>query len=150
MIFAGKKQSYLSCTASGQICAVHSKGNDCLCMVSRGGHAGSNYDERDIDEAVKLMQKNSIHPSIVVDCSHANSNKKPEQQQLVAEEIIRQHNQENSALIGLMLESFLKNGQQKTAPLSKLEYGQSITDAYISIGETEGLLQKLYNKIKVH
>src|ERR1019366_350516 len=86
-----------------------------------------------------------LPPTIVVDCSHGNSNKEPSLQPLIAENCVTQIVDGNRSIVGLMLESHLKAGNQPIPKdLSKLEYGVSITDACIDWPTTETLLRKLH------
>jgi 3-deoxy-7-phosphoheptulonate synthase len=87
--------------------------------------------------------------TVVVDCSHGNSNKDPGLQPLVAENCVAQIADGNRSIVGLMLESHLKAGNQSIPKdLSKLEYGLSITDPCIDWQTTESLLLKLHRSLQ--
>ena len=111
-------------------------------MVLRGGSSGPNYDSVHIKLAEVELDKAGLSSNIMVDCSHANSEKKPELQPAVAQNVIQQIVDGKTSIIGLMLESNLKAGKQSLgSDLSTLEYGVSITDGCISFEETEQLLR---------
>jgi 3-deoxy-7-phosphoheptulonate synthase len=114
----------------------------------RGGKR-PNYDPISLEEArLKLIEKN-LPEAIMVDCSHANSMKKYQGQAVVWKSVIGQYLDENEALIGLMLESNLYEGNQKfTGDVSSLKYGVSITDECISWETTEQLILWAHEKIR--
>ena len=83
----------------------------------------------------------------MIDCSHGNSNKDFRKQALVLENISKQLKDGENNILGVMLESHLKEGNQKLGAKKELEYGKSITDACIDIQTTENLLSNLYESI---
>ena len=89
------------------------------------------------------MQEAGINNGIMIDCSHANSNKKPENQPIVLDNCIQQITNGNKSIIGFMLESNLESGNQ-TIPedLKDLRYGVSVTDGCIGWDETENVLTR--------
>ena len=144
---AKNPHAFIGINQDGKTSLVRTSGNSDCHVVLRGGHSKPNYSKEHIDDIVALHEKANVLPSIMVDCSHANSNKKPEKQAIVLKEVIEQR-KTNSGLIGLMIESNLKHGNQSLPKdLSKLEYGLSITDACIDWQETEELLEYLYTNI---
>ena len=105
-------------------------------------------DRSPIREAVAALQKAGQNPALMVDCSHANSNKQPAQQEEVARSVIAQRVAGNLALIGLMIESYLQEGNQPLpANPADLRYGVSITDACVSWETTERMLRWGYEKL---
>jgi 3-deoxy-7-phosphoheptulonate synthase len=99
--------------------------------------------------AERELTSAGLPANIVVDCSHGNSNKDPSVQPLVAENCVTQIVDGNHSIVGLMLESHLKAGSQPIPKdLSKLEYGQSITDPCIDWATTEQLLLRLHESLK--
>ena len=91
--------------------------------------------------AEAALEQANLNANIMVDCSHANSEKKPELQPAVAQNVIQQIVDGNTSIIGLMLESNLEAGNQKIpADLSQLRYGVSVTDGCIDWESTESLL----------
>lgn len=145
---ASQTQTFLGISHQGLASAVTTKGNPHCHLILRGGADGSNYDPASIEKATKLLNQNSIKPSIMVDCSHGNSGKDPARQPEVLAEVIKQAREKNSPITGVMLESNLQAGSQKfPCPLNELTYGQSITDGCISWDETEEALRAAYRSL---
>jgi 3-deoxy-7-phosphoheptulonate synthase len=140
MVAAGTPQTFLGIDQNGRTCIVKTGGNPATHIVLRGGPR-PNYDLISIEEArLGLIDKN-LPEAIMVDCSHANSRKKFQGQEIVWKNIIEQRIGGNEALVGLMLESNLFEGKQKfSKDSSSLAYGVSITDECISWETTERLL----------
>ena len=135
---------FLGITQQGQSAVFRTRGNPYGHMVLRGGGGRTNYDSVSIAVCERELEKAGLPGSIVVDCSHGNSNKDPGLQSLVAENVANQILEGNRSIVGLMLESNLHWGSQPiTGRLSDLEYGVSVTDACIDWETTEGLLQSL-------
>lgn len=108
-----------------------------------------NYDAVSIALAERELTAAGLPATIVVDCSHGNSNKDAALQPLVAENCVTQIVDGNRSIVGLMLESHLKAGNQSIPKdLSKLEYGMSITDPCIDWETTESLLLKLHRSLE--
>ncbi|MCB1756995.1 MAG: 3-deoxy-7-phosphoheptulonate synthase [Gammaproteobacteria bacterium] len=142
---ASSPHRFLGINALGQVTVIETRGNKYGHVILRGGKQ-SNYDVASIHAAEAALEDAGLMQNIIVDCSHANSNKDPEQQPLVVREIMRQIIDGNKSIMGLMLESNLHAGNQ---PLSEqLKYGVSITDACISWETTEETLAELYSKLK--
>jgi len=107
----------------------------------RGGSGGPNYDAEHVEAASAALRKAGLPDRVVVDCSHANSNKDPDVQPVVARNCVEQVMNGDSPIIGLMLESNLAAGNQKIpADLSQLQYGVSVTDGCIDWDTTERAL----------
>ena len=123
--------SFIGIDQQGNTCVVRTKGNRSCHLILRGGTAGPNYYEEDVEEAVSLMEKTDIeNPSVIIDCSHANSGKKFTRQKRVFHSVLDQvlYGQKNIA--GIMMESNLFEGNQKFAgKFNDLKYGVSITDS---------------------
>ncbi len=153
MVAARTPQSFLGIDQDGRTCVVKTAGNPWGHIVLRGGKR-PNYGAISIEEArLKLIEKN-LPEAIMVDCSHGNSMKKFQGQAIVWKSVIDQYIAGNEALIGLMLESNLYEGNQKfSGDLTSLKYGISITDECISWETTEQLLlstnEKLMRSFKV-
>ncbi|MCD8535100.1 MAG: 3-deoxy-7-phosphoheptulonate synthase, partial [Verrucomicrobia bacterium] len=113
-------------------------------LVMRGGRSGPNYQKHHIDEAAAAIARSGATPRIMVDCSHANSGKKPENQPVVWNDILAQRaasSAGSSPVFGAMIESFIEAGSQSIpADLTQLQYGVSVTDACLSWRDTEKLL----------
>jgi 3-deoxy-7-phosphoheptulonate synthase len=145
---AKEPHSFLGIDNDGKTCIVNTKGNPWGFLVLRGGRSGPNYDPASLAEAAERLQAANLSPRLMVDCSHANSNKDYTKQRLVWQSCIEQRMQGNDNLIGLMLESNLFPGNQPlpTNP-SKLRYGVSITDGCIGWDETEELILSAYEQL---
>ncbi len=150
MIAAGSPQSFLGIDASGRVSVVKTKGNPYAHIVLRGG-SRPNYDSVSIHEVTEMLGAKGLPRAIIVDCSHANSQKNPNLQNVVWQDVINQRVDGNRAIIGLMLESHLFEGNQKnTGDPSSLRYGVSITDPCISWETTERLLLSADDYLKRH
>jgi 3-deoxy-7-phosphoheptulonate synthase len=140
---------FLGITQQGQSAVFRTRGNPHAHLVLRGGGGRVNYDAVSIALAERELGAASLPATIVVDCSHGNSNKDPGLQPMVAENCVVQIADGNRSIVGLMLESNLKAGSQPIPKdLSKLEYGVSITDPCIDWPTTEKLLIKLHQSLK--
>jgi 3-deoxy-7-phosphoheptulonate synthase len=136
---------FLGITQQGQSAVFRTRGNQHAHIVLRGGGGRVNYDAVSIAVAERELTAAGLPATIVVDCSHGNSNRDPGLQPHVAENCVAQIVDGNRSIVGLMLESHLKAGRQSIpADLSKLEYGMSITDPCIDWATTETLLLKLH------
>ncbi len=140
---------FLGINNEGQVSIIHTRGNAYGHVVLRGGDAKPNYDSVSIALCEQELHKAGIQPNIMVDCSHANSNKNHELQPLVMENICNQIIEGNKSIIGLMVESNIGAGNQKmTENLEDLEYGVSITDKCIDWETTERTMTELANKLR--
>ena len=145
---ANAPHSFLGVDQDGFTSIVRTKGNKYGHVVLRGGRAGSNYDTDSIAAAVKALEKAKQSPVLLVDCSHANSNKQHAQQEEVARSVVAQRAAGNKALIGLMLESYLHEGNQSVpSDRAQLKYGVSVTDACVSWETTERILREAHGKL---
>jgi 3-deoxy-7-phosphoheptulonate synthase len=140
---------FLGITQQGQSAVFRTRGNPHAHIVLRGGGGRVNYDAVSIALAERELTAANLPPNIVVDCSHGNSNKDPGLQPMVAENCIAQIADGNRSIVGLMLESHLKAGNQPIPKdLSQLEYGVSITDPCIDWATTESLLLKMHQSLQ--
>jgi 3-deoxy-7-phosphoheptulonate synthase len=140
---------FLGITQTGQSAVFRTKGNQHAHIVLRGGGGRVNYDAVSIAVAERELKAAGLPATVVVDCSHGNSNKDADLQPLVAENCVTQIVDGNRSIVGLMLESHLKAGSQSIPKdLSKLEYGMSITDPCIDWATTETLLLKLHESLR--
>lgn len=139
---------FLGINAAGKITKYSTTGNSYGHIVLRGGDHGPNYDVASISACEKVLEKNGLRKKIVVDCSHANSNKDYTLQPRVLESAIAQINQGNQSICGFMIESNLGAGNQMIPKdLKKLKYGVSITDACVDWKTTEKMLRQAYNTL---
>jgi 3-deoxy-7-phosphoheptulonate synthase len=144
-----KPHSFLGIDPAGKVAIIRTRGNKYGHIVLRGGAKGPNYDSVTIALMEKELAKNKLPANIVVDCSHANSNKDPSLQPLVMHDVAHQILEGNTSIVGVMLESNIHAGnQQIPADLSQLEYGVSVTDGCIDWETTEKLLRETRATIK--
>ena len=133
--------AFLGIDSAGQTCIVNTAGNPFGHMILRGGRSGPNYDAASVALATAALQKRDLEPNIMVDCSHANSEKDYRKQADVWRAATQQRIEGNGNLIGLMLESNLNEGNQPLVDdVSSLTYGVSITDSCIGWEETAELI----------
>ena len=142
--------SFLGVDQDGFTSIVRTKGNPFGHVVLRGGRTNINYDPASIADAIGALQKARQDPVLMVDCSHANSLKQHRQQEEVARSVIAQRAEGNKALIGLMLESYLEEGNQPVPEnRAELKYGVSITDACVNWTTTERILREAHQKLTI-
>jgi len=140
MISARHPHSFLGINVDGMTSVIKTMGNPDRHIVLRGGGGKTNFAPADIERAAALVSEEGIVRPVMVDCSHGNANKDHTRQGLVCKEVVKQVRDGQKAIMGVMLESNLKAGNQAWKEGSKLEYGMSITDACIGWDETETLL----------
>jgi 3-deoxy-7-phosphoheptulonate synthase len=149
LLSVSRPHSFLGIDQDGQVAVIRTKGNRYGHIVLRGGAKGPNYDSVTIALVEKELARNSLPANIVVDCSHANSNKDPSLQPLVMNDVVHQVIEGNQSIVGTMLESNINAGNQPIpADLSQLKYGVSVTDACIDWASTEKLLRDARQKLK--
>jgi len=140
--------NFLGIDQDGKTSIIQTTGNASGHVVLRGGSSRPNYDPESIKEAAMKLEKAGLPTAVMVDCSHANSGKKHERQEPVWQSTLKHFIEDNPNLIGMMLESHLKEGNQPIpADLSKLIYGLSITDECISWETTERLLRESHQQL---
>ncbi len=143
-----RPHSFLGIDQAGQVTVIQTKGNAAAHIILRGGGGQPNYDSVNIALCEEELREAGLPENIMVDCSHGNSNKNFHLQPLVVENVIGQIIGGNKSIMGIMLESNLKEGNQKIpSDLSKLEYGVSVTDACIGWADTEKLLRVMHAKL---
>ena len=137
----GKPHRFLGIDALGRVAVIESRGNPHAHIVLRGGESGPNYDARAVERCESNLLAARLPANIMVDCSHANSNKNHERQGLVVDDVAAQIIAGNRSIVGIMLESNIEAGNQ---PIGRnLAYGVSITDACIGWDDTEAMLRRL-------
>jgi 3-deoxy-7-phosphoheptulonate synthase len=147
MVAARTPQTFLGVDQEGYTCIVQTNGNPRCHIVLRGGKR-PNYDPISIAEARLGLIEHKLPEAIMVDCSHANSWKKFQGQEMAWRSVVEQRVAGNESLVGLMLESNLFEGNQKFgSDPSRLVYGVSITDECISWKTTERLVLWAAEKI---
>lgn len=149
MMSTNSPHSFLGIDADGATCVVHSKGNPWGHLILRGGRSGPNYSRECLADAIAQLEKRSLPPRLLVDCSHGNSLKDYTRQAAVWRDVLEQRLEGCRAIAGLMLESNLLPGNQKLGEdVNQLHYGISITDACIGWDETEELLLEAHSRLK--
>ena len=148
---AAGEHHFLSVTKQGIAGIVATKGNPYCHVILRGGSSGPNYDAESIARVSEQLELSNLPNRIMVDCSHANSGKNHEKQPGVAEDLAAQVEAGNGAIFGLMMESFLLDGNQKHSQSQWREglvYGQSITDKCMSWERTEPIFEQLAEAVR--
>jgi 3-deoxy-7-phosphoheptulonate synthase len=143
IISAANPHTFLGHSKTGQSAILFTAGNPDCHLILRGGRQMTNYDAAAVEQTAELMEKAGIPPRIMIDCSHANSNKDHTRQGLVCRNVAAQIAAGDRRIMGVMIESNLVAGAQKFEPGKPLVYGQSITDACIDWNETRLLLKEL-------
>jgi 3-deoxy-7-phosphoheptulonate synthase len=142
MSSARTPHSFLGIDQDGFTSLVRTRGNGDGHVVLRGGRARTNYDPQSIADAAAQLAKSNLPPVLMVDCSHANSLKQHAKQEEVWRSLIEQRAAGTRAIIGAMVESYLKEGQQSVPPNpAEMIYGVSVTDACLSWETTERMLR---------
>jgi 3-deoxy-7-phosphoheptulonate synthase len=143
IIAATQSQTFLGITEDGRASAVTTGGNPDCQLILRGGTAGPNYAAEFVKEAESALQKIEAPCSLMIDCSHANSEKDPARQPEVLDSVLQQVEVGANSIHAFMIESHLQSGNQAfPRPLDELEYGVSITDGCIDWSTTEACLRR--------
>ncbi len=141
---AARPHHFLGINGEGQASIVSTTGNPDGHLVLRGGKSGTNYHQEAVQEVVQELSQSGLDQRVMIDCSHGNSKKDFRRQSEVLKSVASQMRLGSRNVLGVMIESHLVEGNQKLShDLSKLTYGQSITDACINIDMTEKLLFEL-------
>lgn len=141
--------NFLGIDQAGQVAIIRTRGNGYGHVVLRGGNGKPNYDSVSVTLAEQELKKASIKANIMIDCSHANSNKDAALQPLVMENVTNQILDGNRSIMGLMIESHLGWGNQKMPEdRSQLKYGVSITDACIDWDTTVKSFHDMAEKLR--
>ena len=149
ILSSARPHAFLGINEQGSVSVVRTTGNAYGHVVLRGGGDRPNYDSVSVAIAEQALKKAGLPANIVVDCSHANSYKKPDLQPLVMSDVVQQIMHGNDSLVGVMIESNIVGGNQPIpADLSQLTYGCSVTDGCIGWEETEAMLRKAHAELK--
>ncbi|MGO4998548.1 3-deoxy-7-phosphoheptulonate synthase [Oceanisphaera sp. W20_SRM_FM3] len=144
---AAESHAFMGINQQGQVALLVTQGNPDGHVILRGGKQ-PNYDSVHINLAEKAMTGAGLVPNLVVDCSHGNSNKDYSLQPLVTENVVRQIQEGNQSILGIMLESHLFEGNQSSEqPRGDMKYGVSITDACIDWETTAELLARCHSQL---
>ena len=145
---AAHPHTFLGHTKHGQSAIFVTKGNPDCHVILRGGRKTVNYDAVSVDEACALLEQGGLAPRVMIDCSHANSNKDHTRQPFVCHDVAGQIAGGSRKIIGVMIESNLVAGTQRLRKDKPLVYGQSITDACIGWEDTLQLLRELATAVR--
>jgi len=144
---ANSPHRFLSVTKEGESAIIITKGNEDCHVILRGGKA-PNYEAHHVDAVGKQLAEAGLPEALMIDCSHANSQKQYEKQVDVANDIASQIAAGDKRIAGVMLESHLNAGKQTHTPGCELAYGQSITDACLGWDQTVPLLERLAKAVR--
>ena len=139
---AAAPHHFLAVTKDGRAAIASTAGNSDCHIILRGGKA-PNYDAASVNGACEMAQTSGLMPSVIIDASHANSAKKPENQPLVMADVAGQIATGDDRIVGVMIESNLVAGRQDLVPGQALTYGQSITDGCIDWDASVAVLDEL-------
>ncbi len=149
ILSASHPHAFLGVNGQGRSAVVRTRGNAYGHLVLRGGGGRPNFDTVSISLAEQALVKAKLPKNVVVDCSHANSWKKPEMQPLVMKDVVHQIREGNRSVVGFMVESFIEAGSQPIPEdLSKLKYGCSVTDGCVSWETTEEMVRSAHEVLK--
>jgi 3-deoxy-7-phosphoheptulonate synthase len=144
MSAARQPHHFLGMDFEGRTCVIATTGNPDGHLILRGGRAGPNYDPKSVARAMGLLAKAGLGQAVMIDCSHANSRKDPRRQADAWRSAVAQRLAGNARVLGMMLESNLREGAQKIpkdpSKIGQLQHGVSVTDACIGWEETESLI----------
>ena len=141
---------FLSVTKQGVAAIVATRGNEDCHLILRGGSSGPNFSSQHVGEVVEKLEEAGLPGRVMIDCSHANSGKNHEVQAEVVSKVAGQISGGSHRVAGVMLESFLRDGNQNAEGLEreKLVHGQSITDACMSWERSRPLLDELVGAVR--
>lgn len=142
ILSAQEPAAFIGIDKDGLSSVFRTRGNPNCHLILRGGERGPNYSETDVKRAVRMMERKKLCPSVMIDCSHSNSQKDFRKQGGVLESVISQVCAGERGIRGFMLESNLVEGQQSITGTKDLVYGQSVTDSCIGWEETERMLRQ--------
>ncbi|MDB5791883.1 MAG: 3-deoxy-7-phosphoheptulonate synthase [Massilia sp.] len=148
VLSSANPHAFLGINDKGTVSIVRTRGNGYGHVVLRGGGDRPNYDSVSVTIAEQALKKAGLPANLVVDCSHANSYKKPELQPLVMSDVIQQIKHGNRSLVGVMIESNIVAGNQPIpSDLAQLKYGCSVTDGCIGWDDTVTMLRNAHKEL---
>ncbi|MGI8896036.1 MAG: 3-deoxy-7-phosphoheptulonate synthase [Casimicrobiaceae bacterium] len=145
---ASAPHHFLSVTKGGHSAIIQTAGNEDCHIILRGGKT-PNYDAASVESTCRALASAGLAPRVMIDCSHANSDKDPERQVAVAHDIGGQIAAGDSRIVGAMVESHINSGRQDLIPGQALAYGVSITDACLAWNATASLLRSLADAVRL-
>lgn len=144
---ASAPHCFLSVTKWGHSAIVETSGNGDCHIILRGGKE-PNYSAHHVSAVKAGLEKAGLEPNIMIDFSHANSSKQFQKQMVVADDVAQQIAAGDQAIMGVMIESHLVEGNQSLESGEPLVYGKSVTDACIGWEDTEKVLRQLADAVK--
>jgi 3-deoxy-7-phosphoheptulonate synthase len=144
---ASHPHHFMAVTKDGRTAIAATAGNEDCHVILRGGKA-PNYDAASVDAACAAIGKAGLAPRVMIDASHANSGKQPENQPRVLADIAGQIEAGERRIVGVMVESHLQPGRQDLLPGQPLVYGQSITDGCIGWDDSVQVLERLAQAVR--
>jgi 3-deoxy-7-phosphoheptulonate synthase len=148
LIACASPHAFIGMTKMGVAAVFETEGNGDCHIILRGGTRGPNYEPADIDAACAILRKAGATERVMVDCSHANSGKDWRRQPQVARALARQLRGGEQRILGVMIESHLREGRQDLKPGASLAAGVSITDGCIGWEQTEEVLRELAGAVR--
>ena len=148
MVAAAARHAFMGMTKMGMAAIFETRGNIDTHVILRGGKQGPNYDAASIDACCAALARAGQREQVMVDCSHANSNKSHDRQIDVARELAQQIAGGDARITGIMIESNINAGRQDLKPGVPLAHGVSITDACISWPQTLPVLDDLARAVR--
>ncbi len=142
MLAASQPHSFLGVDPNGHVGVVRTRGNPHTHLVLRGGSGGPNFSSSQVTAAAQALAKAKVNQRLLVDCSHDNSGKNHLRQPEVLAEVGAQLRADSPHLLGVMIESNIAGGKQNLTEKSRLQYGQSITDACVDLETTAHMLER--------
>ena len=144
---ARAQHSFLGVINDGRTGVFQTRGNRNCHVILRGGQHLPNYSSEHVAYTVELMKRLKLVPSVMIDCSHANSMRDPLKQPKILENVVAQIHSGQTAICGVMLESYLKTGKQDIATKGKIFPGISVTDACLGWQETEEAILAAFEQL---
>jgi 3-deoxy-7-phosphoheptulonate synthase len=142
ILATARPHAFLGINDQGRSSVIRTRGNRLGHLVLRGGGGRPNFDSVSVAIAEQALAKAGLPETIIIDCSHANSWKKPELQPLVVRDIASQIRQGNRSIVGFMMESFIEHGSQPMTDPARLVYGRSVTDPCLGWDRTVETLRE--------
>ena len=147
LLAARARHAFIGMTKFGQSAIFETRGNPDCHIILRGGKT-PNYDADSVNAAANLLQKSGLRPQLMIDVSHANSDKQHQRQIEIVADVARQITQGDGRIMGVMIESHLQEGRQDLVPGQPLQHGVSITDPCISFSQTQPLFDCLAQAVR--
>ena len=148
VVAAAYPHVFLGVTEQGIAGIVSTRGNPDCHIILRGGKSGPNYGPEPVAHALEALRRADVAPRLMIDPSHANSNKDHTRQPLIAREVAAQVAVGQRGIVGVLMESFLAGGRQDLGDPARLTYGQSVTDACLAWDDTVPVLQELAGAVR--